>query len=254
MNDLVKVNNNQVVTDSLKVAEVFEKQHKHVIEAIENMKAENSALIKMFYEDTYKVDGNRKSYKRYIMTRDGFSLLVMGFTGSKALEWKLKYIEAFNAMEKELATPKLSPNPHYRSRMLKTAVKDCAETADIIVKYFGVKPGMAQAAAMQMVGTAYGIDTEPLRGLIPAEEKPSYLTPTALAEKIGLLTQKGKPDPAGVNRKLAELGLQEKTPKGWQLTTKGKEYGECVPYSRNGHSGYQIQWGPEVVEVLKEAQ
>lgn len=149
--------------------------------------------------------------------------------------------------------PKVTPNPHYRSRMLKTAVKDCAETADIIAKYFGVKPGMARAAAMQMVGTAYGIDTEPLRELIPAEEKPSYLTPTAIAEKIGLLTQKGKPDPAGVNRKLAELGLQEKTPKGWQLTTKGKEYGECVPYSRNGHSGYQIHWGPEVVEVLKEA-
>lgn len=38
----------------------------------------------------------------YIMNRDGFSLLAMGFTGKKALEWKLKYINAFNEMERQL--------------------------------------------------------------------------------------------------------------------------------------------------------
>lgn len=52
--ELVEVQNKQVVTTSLKVAEVFEKQHKHVIEAIENIKAENSALTSFFYEGTYK--------------------------------------------------------------------------------------------------------------------------------------------------------------------------------------------------------
>ena len=102
MSDLVRINSNQVVTDSRSVAEHFGKQHKHVLEAIDNLKAENSALRKMFYETTYKVDGNNKSYKMYLMNRDGFSLLVMGFTGEKALEWKLKYINAFNAMEKAL--------------------------------------------------------------------------------------------------------------------------------------------------------
>lgn len=102
MENLVTVVNENVVVSSRDVAEHFGKQHKHVLESIENMKAENSALLKMFYPSTYKVDGNRKSYPMYLMNRDGFSLLVMGFTGAKALEWKLKYIEAFNAMEKEL--------------------------------------------------------------------------------------------------------------------------------------------------------
>lgn len=102
MENLVTVVNENVVVSSRDVAEHFGKQHKNVMQAIENMKAENSALIKMFYPSTYKVDGNRKSYPMYLMNRDGFSLLVMGFTGAKALEWKLKYIEAFNAMEKEL--------------------------------------------------------------------------------------------------------------------------------------------------------
>jgi Rha family phage regulatory protein len=93
----------QLVTSSLKVAEVFGKEHKHVLDAIrELMKAENSAVMKMFYEDIYKVDGNRKSYPLFYMNRDGFSLLVMGFTGKEALKWKLEYIQAFNEMEQEL--------------------------------------------------------------------------------------------------------------------------------------------------------
>ena len=93
----------QLVTSSVKVAEKFGKAHKDVLEAIrELMKAENSAVIKMFYEDIYKVDGNRKSYPMFYMNRDGFSLLVMGFTGKEALKWKLEYIQAFNEMENEL--------------------------------------------------------------------------------------------------------------------------------------------------------
>ena len=56
---------------------------------------------RVFIESKYK-DASGKQNKCYLMTRDGFSLLVMGFTGQKALEWKLKYIEAFNYMEESL--------------------------------------------------------------------------------------------------------------------------------------------------------
>ena len=56
----------------------------------------------MFYETTYHNEQNGQDYKMYLMNRDGFSLLVMGFTGTEALEWKIKYINAFNEMEKKL--------------------------------------------------------------------------------------------------------------------------------------------------------
>jgi Rha family phage regulatory protein len=98
MNDLVKVEQEQVVTSSRKIAETFGKEHKNVIQSIENIKAENQALTHMFYETTYKA-GTGKNYKEFLMNRDGFTLLVMGFTGKKAMEWKLKYIQAFNEME-----------------------------------------------------------------------------------------------------------------------------------------------------------
>lgn len=89
----------KLITTSLKVAEHFEKEHKDVLESIRNLTAENSAA-KFFKETTYKSRG--KEYPLYEMDRDGFSLLAMGFTGEKALRWKLDYIKAFNAMEGEL--------------------------------------------------------------------------------------------------------------------------------------------------------
>lgn len=102
MNELVKIKNNQVVVSSRQVAEKFGKLHKDVLENIrEILKAENSA-VRFFQENMYKVPGNNKSYPEYLMNRDGFSLLVMGFTGKDALHWKMKYIAAFNEMEAKL--------------------------------------------------------------------------------------------------------------------------------------------------------
>lgn len=104
-NDLVEVKNNQVVVSSRQIAENFGKEHKHVLESIrEIITAENSALT-LFQESLY-VSGTGKSYPEYLMNRDGSSLLVMGFSGKQALRWKLKYIAAFNAMEKQLETSK----------------------------------------------------------------------------------------------------------------------------------------------------
>lgn len=87
----------ELVVTSRQVAEDFGKEHKNVVRAIENLTAQNSAVKNIMIESKFEHRGNE--YTEYLLTRDGFSLLVMGFTGSKALEWKLKYIEAFNKME-----------------------------------------------------------------------------------------------------------------------------------------------------------
>ena len=100
MKQLVVINNNQIVVSSKDLAEHFGKQHKHVIENIRDiLSAENSAN-EFFHEESYSYNGRR--LPMYLMNRDGFSLLAMGFTGKKALQWKLKYIEAFNEMEETL--------------------------------------------------------------------------------------------------------------------------------------------------------
>ncbi|HFM8987025.1 TPA: Rha family transcriptional regulator, partial [Enterococcus faecium] len=99
----VILKNKEAVTTSLQVAESFDKKHRHVLTAIDELKegvAENWADL--FWEDTYVHPQNKQSYRIIYMNRDGFSLLAMGFTGKKALSFKLQYIEAFNKMEKEL--------------------------------------------------------------------------------------------------------------------------------------------------------
>ncbi len=103
MTDIIlSTQNGEPVASSRQIAESFGKEHKDVLRAIENIKAQNCALTSMFFETTYTA-GTGKAYPMYLMNRDGFTLLAMGFTGKAALEWKLKYIAAFNAMEKQLA-------------------------------------------------------------------------------------------------------------------------------------------------------
>ena len=100
MQELINIKNDEAVTTSLLVAEMFEKRHSNVIRAIENIVGNElkNELVKMFHPSTYK-DSKGERRKMYYINRDGFSLLAMGFTGKKAFEWKLKYIEAFNQME-----------------------------------------------------------------------------------------------------------------------------------------------------------
>lgn len=106
MNELVVMKNQQAVTTSLKVAEVFSKAHRDVLKAIRNLTAQNCAVGNMFDEGTY-INKQGHEQPMYFMNRDGFSLLVMGFTGDKALQFKVKYIEAFNKMEQVIKSEAL---------------------------------------------------------------------------------------------------------------------------------------------------
>ena len=98
---LVELQNGVATTTSLQVADVFEKNHRDVLETIKNLTAENSAVKNMFKETTY-VNSRGREYPMYQMDKDGFTLLVMGYTGQKATEFKLRYIQAFNEMEQAL--------------------------------------------------------------------------------------------------------------------------------------------------------
>ena len=102
MTNLVIMKNQQVVTTSLQVAETFEKNHQHVLRDLDNLKEGVRNWTDLFYEDEYVHPQNKQTYRQIIMNRDGFTLLAMGFTGSKALKFKLDYIEAFNRMENHI--------------------------------------------------------------------------------------------------------------------------------------------------------
>lgn len=106
MDNLVEIKDNHVVVSSRQVAKNFGKEHKIVLRSIREILAVQNCATKFYYETSFEYRG--QSFPEYLMSRDGFSLLVMGFTGKEALQWKIKYIDAFNAMEKKLNQQKQS--------------------------------------------------------------------------------------------------------------------------------------------------
>ena len=106
MKNLVEIKNNQVEVSSRQVAEKFGKQHKDVLENIRNILVAENSATKFYQESIHEYRGQR--FPEYLMNRDGFTLLAMGFTGKDALQWKMKYIAAFNEMEQALNSKPVS--------------------------------------------------------------------------------------------------------------------------------------------------
>lgn len=136
MGEIVYLRNDQAITDSLTVAEMFGKEHAKVMRSIDNLSetlAKNGERAQMFIQTKRKAaDG--QFHRIYLMNRDGFSLLVMGFTGKKALEWKLKYIEAFNKMETFIREKHTEPWIDVRNRG-KIARKEETDMIQHLVEY-----------------------------------------------------------------------------------------------------------------------
>lgn len=114
MKNLVIMKDQKAVTSSLQVADGFDKNHQHILRDLDGLKEGVQNWTDLFYEDTYIHPQNKQPYRMIYMNRDGFTLLAMGFTGKKALAFKLKYIQAFNEMEshikQQLDISKLSPD------------------------------------------------------------------------------------------------------------------------------------------------
>ena len=118
---------------------------------------------------------------------------------------------------------------------------------EAVAKVPGVKAGIAMAATLTCIQENTGLAVETLRRTLPAANEPiCSLNATQLGKLAGLSAK-------ATNRRLAALGLQNRNDRDeWELTDAGEAWAEAMPYSRNGHSGYQILWNPTVVEQLRE--
>ncbi|KOS64661.1 ORF6C domain-containing protein [Lysinibacillus agricola] len=172
MNKIVTIQNCQVVTTSLQVAETFEKEHKNVLQSIENIREELDVLKlqQMFFEGN-EPDSYGRDRKTYYMNRDGFTLLAMGFTGKKAFDFKIKYIDAFNQMEQQLNPQPLTEKDQLKASMrlsletseevesLKTEVTEVKQTVQSIVdtmRIDGNQEAQINKRAREVIVTALG--------------------------------------------------------------------------------------------------
>ena len=205
---ILSTQNGEPVASSRQIAENFGKSHDNVLKGIENLIGglvkinDTPGLLKnehtpMFYKTEYTHEQNGQTYPMYLMNRDGFSLLVMGFTGKAALEWKLKYIAAFNEMEKKLEQrPQLS-----RSELMAQALIAAHEELEEKDKQIAELTPDAEFARAVCVGK-------------------NCRTTTSLSKDYGLSAEK-------LNSILHGLKIQYKTSDGqWVLYAKycGKGY------------------------------
>ncbi|MDA8327550.1 MAG: BRO family protein [Betaproteobacteria bacterium] len=119
---------------------------------------------------------------------------------------------------------------------------------EAVARVPGVKAGIAMAATLTCIHDNTGLAIEQMRRALPVSQEPiCSLNPTQLGERLGLSARTA-------NLRLQSHGFQFKNDRDeWELTESGKRWAEALPYSRNGHSGYQILWNPEVCDVIREA-
>lgn len=193
MENLVQIIDRQVVVSSRQVAEKFGKLHKDVLEGIRNILAAENSATKFYQESTHEYRGQR--FPEYLMNRDGFTLLAMSFTGKEALQWKLKYIAAFNKMEELLKEQEVIPKD------LPAALRMAAEIAE-------------KAQALQIE------NTQQKQIINEMQPKASYydlilqnntlMSVTQIAKDYGMSAKK-------MNSLLHELGVQYKQGGIWFL-------------------------------------
>lgn len=144
------------VTDSVKVAQVFGKMHKNVLKSIRNLAAQNLAAKSWFHEITY-LDGRGQTQPMFLMNRDGFSLLAMSLTGERALQFKVGFIQQFDAMEQALkeiapAQPQTPAIPQTFAQALRLAAEQ-AETIEAQQKQLAEQaPKVNFANALEIAG------------------------------------------------------------------------------------------------------
>lgn len=210
---------NQPLTNSKLVAEVFGKEHKHVREAIKKLltTAENSTVHQMFSESTYLNEQN-KEQPMFIMNQDGFTLLAMGFNGKKAMEFKLKYIEAFNAMKRQIEQSNPSVPQNYLEA-LKSLVKAEEEKQQLALEN---KKQQEQIVTISKTNIELGNKITEMLPKVSYYDKilqsNATMTVTQIAQDYGMSSMR-------LNKELESMRIQHKVRGQWILFAQFLEGG-----------------------------
>jgi Rha family phage regulatory protein len=171
MQNLVIHKNNQPITTSRLVAGKFSKEHRRVLQDIRTLDCSEKFRVHHFVQGTYTHPKNKQEYPEYIITRDGFTFLAMGFTGKEAAKFKEEYIEAFNEMERQLKEQELYKHTelnHSNARM--DAIEQQMET--LIKVQSGFHKGMSiLAEGMIALDKNMKLAQKNMDGLIRNQEK-----------------------------------------------------------------------------------
>lgn len=217
MSDLVMINGGKPTTTSRLIAEAFGKQHKNVIQNIDKLECSED-FSRLNFQPADYTDNQGKKRPEYIITRDGFTFLAMGFTGTRAAKFKEEFITAFNVMEETLKVT--GPEPKSEDLLLLQAMNilnnriaqkeiELTQAKETIIK---------QAPSVQYV-----------KDVLQSES--CFLTNT-IAKELGMSA-------VSLNRLLKSMGVQYYSDGHWVLYSKhqNKEYTKTRSHTHTDTDG-----------------
>ena len=186
MANLCEVRESQVVTTSLRVAEIFSKQHKHVLEAIRNLDCSDGfrgSNFRLTLKDKELHGSVARQDPFYFITRDGFIFLVMGFTGKTAAKYKEAYIYAFNEMEAKLRRQQEEERMLRRMQQSSTptfadaprVVHDLLQQTDGIVESYGKQRVVSSVTLARLMGKEHRYVCDSVRRMFKHVLRPNRL-------------------------------------------------------------------------------
>lgn len=209
MSDLVFIENDRVVTDSLTVADVFGKEHFNVMKDIKNQisklveAGESEWGVLNFQETQYQHPQNKQFYQKYNMTEDAFAIIAMSYVTPEAMKMKIKFLNEFKRMKEQLDKPFSLPGT-YKEALLKL-VEQVEENEKLQTKNLVLGQ---QVSELQPKATYYDL----------VLQNQSLLSVSQIAKDYGM----GAPT---LNKKLNELGIQYKQGGVWLLYAKYQDRG-----------------------------
>jgi Rha family phage regulatory protein len=209
MNQLVFIENGQAVTDSLTVAEVFGKEHKHVLRDIEQQleklieAGEENWGVSNFGQTHYQHPQNKQWYKKYFLTEEAFTIVAMSYVTPEAMKFKVKFIQEFKRMREQLTKGYQLPQ-NYKEALLQL-VEQVEKNEKLQTKNLLLEQ---QVHELKPKATYYDLILQ----------NKSLLSVSQIAKDYGM----GAPT---FNKKLHELGVQYKQGGIWLLYAKYQDKG-----------------------------
>ena len=236
----------KVVVSSRMVAQVFEKEHNVVLRSIRELGCSEEFGRCNFAQSSYVNEQNREM-PEVLMTRDGFTFLAMGFTGSEASRWKEAYINAFNAMESKL----LEIDNIYVDAPTLPAIVVQLEASIKMASLLGLDKNQAILTGNKVVRKIQGVDCMALCEITHLQYEPNiqYLTPMELGNTMNLSAMQ-------VNKMLEEKGFQKETRDHkkrlkWVVTETGKQHSRLFDtgkFKSDGTPVQQVKWSESAIK------
>lgn len=247
----IQVHNGVPATTSRNIAVVFEKRHDVVLRDIRNILASNEDTefnLHNFVEISYTDDKGRV-YPEFLLTRDGAMMLIMSYTGPKAMAIKTAYIKRFNEMEQLLKQRTIAPQ--LKLAISNYSLEDKVKSTAFILQIAGIKDNQLALALDKVVKAETGKSALKLTGVqLKAPQQEHLVTPTDLGKQVGLSAQK-------INMILEKAGLQCKDINDkWTPTEEGLALGAVLLDVNKAHSSgtpvRQLKWSMSVLDSIKQ--